>query len=187
MLNFSAGSRILGVIGALFATLLTAACDSNAVGGQSHNADARAAMTTRAASAPGPIKLGDAPITIALSATGTGLAASLAAGRELELVASGLRAAQQPGITYRLYLGVPAGAAPDDAHYVGTINFFNVVPLAGARPKPDQPLHFDVTARVRSLLADQAHNGDLAVTVVPEGKTENGAQPEIQSIQIVEK
>ncbi|MEI9993400.1 MAG: hypothetical protein WDM91_02300 [Rhizomicrobium sp.] len=139
---------------------------------------------TLASSAAGPLRLGDSPVRVLLASSGdrAGLQRKVAAGHRVELVLSGLSADRQPGIRYRVYFGLPAGAAPDDAHLVQAINFFNDVPLAGALPKPDVPLRFDITALAAKTLAA---GGDVAVTLVPEGRTENGAQPQIARIAIV--
>ncbi len=155
---------------ALFALALASSCDSNAAGG--------GAMTTLARSSGTPIHLGDSTLRVPLSNASAGGLRTLAPGRKAVLILDGLKAAQQPGITYRVYFGLPSGAAPDDAHLVGTINFYSAVPLAGAKPKPDPVLEFDVTA-----LAGES--GDFAVTLVPEGKTEANSAPEIKEITIV--
>jgi hypothetical protein len=170
-----------------FIVALSASCASNAAGGQGdvRIAAAESAMTTLGASAPAPIRLGDSPVRVPLAlGVSRDDARHRIAGRHVELVLTGIKADRQPGITYRVYFGLAPGAQPDDAHFVETINFFNDVALTGATPKPDQPRRFDITGLAVGALNSGA---DLSVTLVPEGRTQNGAQPEIGHIAVVVK
>lgn len=136
-------------------------------------------MATLARNAGGPVHLGDATLRVPLTAA-DGQALQAKPGHKAVLILAGLSAATQPGITYRVYFGLPDGAAPDETHMVGTLNFYSAVQLDGAKPKPEPFQEFDVTA----LAADSAN---LAVILVPEGHTENGSAPVIKNITIVER
>ena len=109
----------------------------------------------------------------------------LAQQRTLFLVLDDLGAAQQPGIIYEIYLGLPSGATPsaDDPHYVGTLNFFAVAPPNTAR----QSRSYDVTALVRRLLSEGLPGDGLAVTIVGnrQGAASDAAPPSIGRIALV--
>ncbi len=113
-----------------------------------------------------------------------GRLAEFAPRRALFLVLDDLRAAQQPGIIYEIYLGLPPGAVPsaDDPHYVGTLNFFAVAPPNTAR----QSRSYDVTALIRRLLSAGLPGDGLAVTIV--GKRQgmaSGVSPSIGGVALV--
>jgi len=145
----------------------------------------------------GPIALGAVPVRAVLqppAAAGAPLAAriqALGAGRQIYLVLRGLRAQEQPGIVYNLYLALPSGAAPreNDPRYVGTLNFFNAVPLPGAEPPSGegapQEYSFDVTELVEALQARKALSDPLTVTIVPAGTPASTTKPLIQEIRLV--
>jgi hypothetical protein len=148
------------------------------------------AMTVLA-SANGPITLGSAPVRVALSSTLEAAALRILLAKAAEkgtaiLRLSGLSALAQPGVTYRIYFGLLEGTVPDEGHAVGTINFFNVVPLPGARPKPDQPIDFKVARQLHTLLGSGEATAGLAVAVVPEGTVQPGSSPAIGSIELLE-
>jgi hypothetical protein len=154
----------------LFALLTATACDSNATGTNP--------VMTLAWNASGPVHLGAAIVRVPLA--NTPALRATPPGHKVVLVLSGLSAASQPGITYRVYFGVPEGKAPDEAHLVGTINFYEAVQLIGGKPKPEPSLEFDVTALARDLNAP-------SVTLVPDGKSELNSAPQIKGIAIVER
>ncbi len=113
-----------------------------------------------------------------------GRLAELAPRRALFLVLDDLRAEEQPGIIYEIYLGLPPGAVPsaDDPHYVGTLNFFAVAPPNTAR----QSRSYDVTALIRRLLSAGLPGDGLAVTIV--GKRQgaaSGVSPSIGRVALV--
>jgi hypothetical protein len=111
---------------------------------------------------------------------------ALAEQRTLFLVLDDLGAAQQPGIIYEIYLGLPSGATPsaDDPHYVGTLNFFAVAPPNTAR----QSRSYEVTAVVRRLLSEGLPGDGLAVTIVGNRQgaaASDAAPPSIGKIALV--
>jgi hypothetical protein len=141
-------------------------------------------------SADGPIRLGNAPVRVLLSSPLEAGTQQRALGKAVErgtviLRVSRLSARTQPGVTFRLYFGLREGAAPDADHAVGTINFFNVVPLAGGKARPDRPVDFDVTRQLRGVLGEGA--AGLTVTVVPEGEVAPGSNPAIGRVELLEK
>ena len=98
---------------------------------------------------------------------------------------SGLYAPTQTGVIFRLYFGLREGVTPDANHAVGTINFFNVVPLVGGKVRPDRPVDFNVTRQLRGVLGEGA--AGLTVTVVPEGEVTTGSNPVIGRLELLEK
>ena len=142
----------------------------------------------------GPIALGDQPVRVALR---DGKVESAPAalpkrppGKTLSLVLKGLSAAQQPGVIYHLYLGLPAGAVPaqDDPRHVGTINFFNAVPLPGVERSGDaaSPAYsIEVTDLIDTLQRRNLLGQPLSVTIVPAGTPASDAKPMVGEIALV--
>jgi len=150
-----------------FIFLLAAAC---------HSAEPDGSVNVVARS--GAIRLGSSPLAVPLTSVAS--PAKLDLTRKTLLVFKGMYAAEQPGITYRIYLGTGSPVPQDARHFAGTINFFSAVPLPGATPKTDQPVELDVTALAAMLL-----NGKLSVLLVPEGVPGTSATPEIKSIDLI--
>jgi hypothetical protein len=156
-------------------------------GAQASTPSPETLATSRSA---GEIVLGDKPVRVVLdpppSAPGTSVASRLgetARDRRVYLLVSGLRARQQPGVLYHVYLDPPSGA--DDRQYVGSINFFNSVPLPGAEGSASPTFSFDITDQVRALQLRQRLADPLAVTVVPAGAPARNAQAVIGEIALV--
>ena len=144
---------------------------------------------TLAISTGAPVALGAGPVTVTLAPpSGKALSArvaSVAPDRKVYLVAKGLGTDVPPETIYQLYLGLPPGTAPgpDSPHYVGALNFFNVVGRgAGSDPRF---LSFDVTSLLKSLHARGALTGNATVTIVPAGQPRAGAKPVIGAISLV--
>lgn len=176
-------------IRAAVATAVAILAYAIAICAHAHSPGSTAVMVL--ASAHGPITLGSAPVRVTLSSTveAAALRILLAKGAEKGtaiLRLSGLSARAQPGVTYRIYFGLVEGAVPDERHALGTINFFNVVPLPGARPKPDQPIDFKVADQLNALLRSGEATAGLAVAVVPQGVVQPGSSPTIGSIELLE-
>lgn len=135
-----------------------------------------------------PVSLGSGAVRVALTGS-TGLAAKLArksGAQRIQLVISQLSAHDQPGISYKVYLGLPDGAPPDDAHFVEAINFYNAVGLDGHAPKQPPSVAFDVTELAGKIAAKGIGDRGLTVTLVPDGKPLAGSMPAISTIQLVE-
>ena len=108
---------------------------------------------TLATSAGKPVALGAGPVSVTLTPPGAGKplsarVADVAQGHKVYLVVKGLRSNAQPEVLYQLYLGLPPGDAPktDGIHFVGSLNFFNAVNLAG----PGQPTHGSTASMSRT-------------------------------------
>jgi hypothetical protein len=135
-----------------------------------------------------PVSLGNKAVRIALPG-GRGLAAKLAqrsSGQHVQLVMLHLSAHEQPGISYKVYLGLSDGAAPDEWHFVEAINFYNAVGLDGHPPKQPPSAVFDVTALASKVAAKGLADAELSVTFVPDGEPAPGSMPVISAIQLME-
>ena len=171
------GIRRLGL-----AILLTTAC--------SHGALAQDPGTLAVSASSGVITLGAGPteVTLVAAADGRGASArsvatrlrSVEAGRQIYLTFTRAQAQAAPGITYNVYLSLPANAVPQgtsDPHYVGTLNFYNAT---SGRPLD---MSLNITSQVGRLLATSAIGDDVRVTVVPAGEPA-AAGPEVGAIRI---
>lgn len=132
-----------------------------------------------ATAAPGAVPLNGPATRVTLAPVpGTenlgGRLTALVRDRRLFLVLDDLRAEVQPGIVYEIYLGLPPGAVADDAHFVGTLNFFAVAPPN----KTPKSRSYDVTRTVGMLLSRGLPDDGLAVTIIPAaGAPAPGAAP----------
>jgi len=111
--------------------------------------------------------------------------ADLGEQHPLFLVLDDLRAVQEPGIIYEIYLGLPPGAVPatGDGHFVGTLNFFAVAPPNTAR----RSRSYNVTALIPALLSQGLSDDSVAVTIVGRAQSQPpaAAQPTIGSVALV--
>ena len=106
--------------------------------------------------AGGPVVLGNGPTQVVCEAKNLGFRVqTLTPNQRIYLVLRELHAAEQPGVLYHLYLDLPQGSQPEknDPHYVGSLNFFNAVPLEGASAGPDAGLFrsYDLTTLLKNL------------------------------------
>jgi hypothetical protein len=142
---------------------------------------------TLAASAPGVITLGSGPTEVSLvGASESGAPGSvaarlknIAADRQIYLTFTRAQAPAAPGITYNVYLSLPANTVPrgtSDPHYVGTLNFYNAT---SGRPLD---MSLNITPHVGRLLAASEIGNDVRVTIVPAG--EPAAAPQVSGIRI---
>ena len=147
----------------------------------------------------GPIMLTGSSMRLVLDQPGTKHAqtiaarlAALAPGHRLYLIFKDLRVQEQPGILYRLYLDLPAGAKParDDPHYVGVLNFFNAQVSGDIRP-PDtgSSIFFsrDITALLRTLQSRKLLSGETTITIISSGTPAAESNTRIGRIEIVER
>lgn len=139
----------------------------------------------------GPIALGPGPTRLTLTgpdAPGTAIQA-LGPGRDLYLVFAGLRAAEQPGVVYYVYLAPPATGAPpgpDSPFFVGTLNFFAAGNLGYGGPAGAHPtVSLNVTAVGRELAAKGLLGRQTSLTIVPDGVPAPEAKPSIESVALV--
>ncbi|MDB5600010.1 MAG: hypothetical protein JWN71_2054 [Xanthobacteraceae bacterium] len=111
----------------------------------------------------------------------TSAARPLPPQRQVYLRLSRLQAKGQPGVSYNVYLNLPAGEAPrgvNDPHYVGTFNYFNATT---GRP---QDIAFNVTDWMQRY-ARETNDPTLTVTLAPAGIPQTDSAPEIGQIQLV--
>jgi hypothetical protein len=129
---------------------------------------------------PGPTAVDDAPSAQALFATSS-------ASRRLYLVLGGISAPSDAAATYNVFLDLPDAASspgPDDSHYVGTLHFFG----AAGHDQHDPSSHrvvFNVTARVKALMAKGALTATPTVTLIRRGDAES-ASPTVGQVLLVE-
>jgi tyrosinase len=134
----------------------------------------------------GPATLGSTPIEVKLVPTSEkqGLRLDTLRGSDARtyLVLDGRTTDIEPGILYAVYLNLPQGmsGAAASAYYVGTFNFFDVMP---GMPMENQ-LSFDVTDVVNALLAQGPVDG-LTITIAPEGTPATGATPVVTGFELV--
>jgi tyrosinase len=113
---------------------------------------------------------------------------NLPAGKRLFLVVRGLQSNIEPGVMYDLYLEVPAAAPgkPSTELYVGSIHFFNAVPVHGMAP-PDRPFSFEITDLAKRLNAKGAMATAAELTIVPSGAPSSAAKPVVGEVSIIEQ
>jgi hypothetical protein len=155
----------------VLAVLLTTACSDGAMAQD---------PSTLAASASGVITLGAGPTEVTLAGASEGGApvpvavrlTNVEPGRQIYLTFTRAQASSAPGVTYNIYLGLPASTVPrgtSDRHYVGTLNFFN----ATGRPLD---MSLNITPQIGRLLASSEIGDDIRVTIVPAGEPAAAAQ-----------
>jgi hypothetical protein len=158
-----------------------------ALGGASAVAERSIPLAT--SSAQGPITLGTRPTQVRLVAppdAPTGDASSLGArvrtlpaDRPVYLRLIGLTANTAPGVTYNVYLNLPAGRAPGgtaDPHYLGSFSFFDANPARGTA--------FNISKQLRQLDAAGKVGPDTTLTIVAAGEPSAGSAPQIGRIVV---
>jgi tyrosinase len=112
--------------------------------------------------------------------------AKLAPEKQIFLVIKNLKADAHPGVTYQVFLDVPAGRslAQASAHRVGTINFFDAVMQHGQSSKF---FSFDITDIVKGLQANRLLQDKPVITIVPAGKPAADAKPVVGEVSILEQ
>ncbi|HEX9944561.1 MAG TPA: hypothetical protein VGG03_21325 [Thermoanaerobaculia bacterium] len=142
------------------------------------------------ATARGPIELETLPVRVPLSGNVGEALASLGPNERLYLILQDLRAHEQPGALYHLYLDLPPGAKPaqNDSRYIGTFNFYNAIPIGdGDAPrtfKSPRPFSYDVSKAVRTLRDRGMLSDRPTVTIVAGGTPAPGARPVIGRIEL---
>lgn len=181
------------------AGMVVAFVSSTAVGcaSKSEQAGASRAEDSTVASAQPPVtylstrertQLGAAPVRVVLPpvAEGNAFATQLARfgpSARFYIILRDLRAEIPPGVLYELYLDVEPGQSPkvDDARRIGSINFYDANRPAGA----ENFRRFDVTALVRQLSGERRLTTETALTLVPNGVVDAGANPTIGKIELM--
>jgi hypothetical protein len=172
-----------GSRGVVLAILMTAC---------SRGATAQDPGTLAASTTSGVITLGAGPIEVTLvvppDSRGSSASSvaerlrSVEAGRQIYLTFARAQAQAAPGITYNVYLGLPANGLPQgtsDSHYAGTLNFYN----ATGRPLD---MSLNITSQVARLLAGNDIGDTVRVTIVPAGQAAT-TSPQIDGIRITSR
>src|ERR1041385_3129867 len=156
--------------------------------------DMQSPTATVLAASSQPVELTATPGRVKLT-SGTGdkntgldqMLESLPASRNIYLVITGLHAVKEPGTLFHLYVDLPEGVTPkpDSAWHIGSINFYNAVPVPDApKDKPELPVSIDITGILRNLHYSQKLTPDTTVTIMPTRPREAGAEPMIGHIAI---
>jgi hypothetical protein len=112
---------------------------------------------------------------------------SFPASRNVYLVLTGMHAMKEPGTLFHLYLDLPEDVTPrpDNAWHIGSINFYNAVPVPDApKDKPELPISIDITGVLRNLHSSQKLTSETTVTIMPTRPLEAGSEPMIGHIAI---
>lgn len=119
--------------------------------------------------------------------------------RRLYLLVKDLKADAQPNVLYHVYLELPDDADPQkqQAHHVGSVNFFGAVSHkggghgvgrnAGAAPRKERSVRFDITDLAKKLQAGDALKDRPTVTIAPVGQPAESAKPVIGEISIIQE
>jgi len=139
----------------------------------------------------GPIELETVPQRVSLTASpGKGLETD----QPVSLVLHDLRATEQPGVVYHLYLDLPPGATPeqDDPRYIGTFNFYDAIPIdAGDSDGRETPgkssgfFSYDISGTARTLRGRGMLSERTTVTIRAGGTPTPGAKPVIGRMELV--
>ena len=183
----------------LFVAAISAVSAHNPVPG-TVLAEAPHMVTLATSPTPSRIELTEHPVRVVLapspeSGVAVGLAARLTAlepARRIYLRLRDLRAEEQPGTLYQLYLDLPAGAVPgkDEPRHIGSLNFFNAVRLEGTTPEARAvpiDLSLDITDVARTLGKKKLLEDATNITIVPSRAPRAGSKPSIGRLEIVEQ
>ena len=145
--------------------------------------------SARVIATAGPIELETVPQGVSLAAS---LGKALGPDRHVFLVLRDLRATEQPGVLYHLYLDLPPGATPeqDDPRYIGTFNFYDAIPIdTGEGKKTATPssgfFSFDISETARALRGRGMLSERTTVTIRAGGTPTPGAKPVIGRMELV--
>jgi hypothetical protein len=155
--------------------------------------------STRVIATAGPIELETVPQRVSLAAS---LGKALETDQPVYLVLHELRATEQPGVLYHLYLDLPPGATPeqDDPRYIGTFNFYDAIPIDagdsdsdsdsdgdGKKPPPASSgfFSYDISGTARTLRGRGMLSERTTVTIRAGGTPTPGAKPVIGRMELV--
>jgi tyrosinase len=151
--------------------------------------------STRVIATAGPIDLENAPQRVSFTASAAKtLASYLETDQPIYLVLHDLRATEQPGVLYHLYLDLPPGAVPeqDDPRYIGTFNFYDAIPIDagdsdGKKPPPASSgfFSYDISGTARTLRGRGMLSERTTVTIRAGGTPTPGAKPVIGRMELV--
>lgn len=140
------------------------------------------------------VSLAATPVRVRLGEGSTPAGLEAPDDRELYVVVKGLEAETQPGVVYNLYLNLPEGASgeAEEAHRVGSVNFFGAVGHgeggshgggAAAAEVTEKFISFKITDLYRRLRAEGASASDL--TIAPAGEPAGAANPVLGEVSLV--
>jgi hypothetical protein len=115
---------------------------------------------------------------------------SLPDSRGVYLELTGLSAVKQPGTLFHLYLDLPEDVEPKpgNAWHIGSINFYNAVPVPDApKNKSALPITLDLTAVVRNLRSAQKLTPGSTITVMATRPPEAGSKAAIGHMALILK
>ena len=139
------------------------------------------------------VALTPAPAVGAASAALTARVEATPPERQIHLVIRNYRAEAQPGVVYNVYLELPGSGegGSGEGYFVGSINFFGLVPHDGheghAGTGSAASISFDITDLAKRLRAEGALSDTPTVTIVPAGEPVADAKPIIGEIALVEQ
>lgn len=144
------------------------------------------------ATAGAPVKLGAGAVTVNLSPASSkedlvSALKGLKPTEHLYVVLRDIRAAQEPGVIYDVYLDLPSGAQPgqSDAHAIGTLNFYNSVGVSAGNP--GFFFSFDITDAARQLQSRNQLKQPTTITISPSGPPAAGAEAVIGRVELVKQ
>lgn len=146
--------------------------DESALPAHSHAAAAdRTPELVGSSAAPVSLTGAAAAVHVAVDARARdSFAAQLAGGESprIYLNLDDVRSESSPGTVYGVYVNVPDGAEPDDAHYAGLASFFGIGPADAARREHGYRLSYDITDLAAALSAQgQWDEANVHVSFAP--------------------
>jgi hypothetical protein len=142
----------------------------------------------------------DARVTVPLAPLEQSLSAhleDLPSEQRIYLVVRGLVAAQQPGVSYSLFLDLPADHRPtsEDPHHVGIVHFFAARPPGAANAADaESPVNvdtekvffsFDITATAQALRDRGGLAAATTLTWVPDGTPVADADASVALLELI--
>lgn len=130
------------------------------------------------------VELGTASTTATLTVVSPAAAAALSsdAPQRLLLVLNGIAAEQPPGAGYDIFIAAQ-GSPPEEGIYVGSVNFFDAVPLAGNQRSRRRVL--DITEALAESAVNAADVDALTYHFIPDAEVASRANPRIARVEIV--
>ena len=109
-------------------------------------------------------------------------------GKKLYLVLHNLQAKTQPGVTYGVYLNLPAGTPAEGRgkYRVGSINFFDATGHAGHGAAKPRMKSFEVTDLLKKHAGEKALAASPVVSIIPNGTPAAGAGTVVSEFSLVE-
>ena len=148
----------------------------------------------------GPIPLSSAVTRLTLKPTAIGNLKNhlisrldqMSGDRRIYVVVEDLRASDQPGVLFWLYLDLPANQKPignKSEHVVGSLNFYNAPgdDAAGSAIKDARFFSYDITDTLKKLRAQQRLSDETTLTIIASGTPAANSNPRVGRIRVVEQ